>query len=76
MRAPRLLTDSVLAQGVSGRVTALNDRPCPGRQISSCFGPQVMRHYPVDRADPDRERRPVLGRAAATARHFVLPRRR
>jgi len=35
-----------------------------------------MRDHPVDRADPDRERRPVLSRAAAAACRLVLPRRR
>lgn len=34
-----------------------------------------MRDHPVDRADPNRERRPVLSRTATAARRFVLSRR-
>lgn len=74
--AQRLLTDSVLPQGVGGRVASLNDRPRPGRQVTSCLRAQMMRDHAVDGADPDRERRPVLIRAAAAARRLVLPRRR
>lgn len=32
----------------------------------------MMCDYAVDRADPNRERRPVLNRTAAAARRFVL----
>jgi len=35
----------------------------------------MMRDHPVDRANPNRERRPVLSRTAAAARRLVLPRR-
>lgn len=34
-----------------------------------------MRDHPVDRANPNRERRPVLCRTATAARRFVLSRR-
>ena len=34
----------------------------------------MMRDYPVHRANPDRERRPVLSRTATAARCFVLSR--